>query len=227
MERDSYLNLVNYLKKQKLVLYDWVFDEIGYFYNDKLTIKIVKNKWLNLQNSINSNNVLYIRNAGPNKEYLEIYKELGWNIKIDHCGNKQPKKTLGEITGYWINNQDFKYKEKYITGYTVSHIWGFTHNPLLFNCPWNICYIPSSMDPLTGHMTKSIIAKEEFKNRFLKSDYYKNFVKPFVKEYNLKYKELRDKVIENINKCNISTKSKQLLKNEWQELTNDNIFENF
>ena len=224
--KDSYNNLEKYINNKGLSLYDWAINEIESFYIDNNSKYVIKEKWKTLKESINNKKPLYIRGRCKHAdEYIKIYAKLDWNVKTDNKVNYLPKKSLGEITTYWVNNQDFKYKERYITGYTVSHIWGYTHNPLLFNCPWNICYTPISIDPLTGHMTKSEM-KSEFKKRFLKSEYYKKIVKPYVKEYNTLLKEIYPKIEKAISINHTLTKvQKNNFLKEWSEINPKNIFE--
>ncbi|WP_238403062.1 hypothetical protein, partial [Flavobacterium psychrophilum] len=65
----------------------------------------------------------------------------------------------------------------------ISHLFGRTKNPFLFNCAWNIAYVPKYLDPFTGHETQG-----EYSNEF------KNMFTPIINEkfrqYIIEYNEL-------------------------------------
>lgn len=231
IKKDSYRELEEYLNKQNLSFLDYSIEQIESFYKDKNIKSGIDDEWGKLKKSFENNEPIYIRRSSYNDIYKDIYSKMHWeNIKIDYNGNHQPHKTLGKITKKYVNNQDFKNLkdgEEFISGYSVSHIWGFTHNPYLFNCPWNICYTPNSVDPLTGHMTKSDM-KNEFKEKFINSNYYKNYVQPYANEYNDILNEIKTKIEEAVRESGKLSKIQEAkFLTEWEELTDQNIFESY
>ena len=77
--------------------------------------------------------------------YLDLYRYLfgNNNLGIDPTNNSAPRRNISAATGYRIN--------KNLLNYQVSHIWGKTKNPILFESVWNICFVPRLYDPFTGH----------------------------------------------------------------------------
>ena len=81
-----------------------------------------------------------------------------------------------------------------LTNYQISHLFGKTKNPLLFNCSWNIAYIPKYLDPFTGHETRGehshafkAIFKNKVEERFMNyivdyNDFIKKHVEPNLQE---------------------------------------------
>lgn len=151
-----------------------------------------KEEWEEIKKNWKENKNLCIRNSGRNgqssKYYIEFYKQFQKTIKFDVTNNEIPSKTIQSATGkikYDKNkhskNLD-KYKESDIRrNYQVSHIWGHTHNALLFPCPWNICFVPKMFDPLTGHEAKGEI-QEKFQKKFIEQA--KKLYSDLIQDYN-------------------------------------------
>lgn len=140
---------------------------------------IVKREWENLKHRITNNEEVYIRpygNNGKNSEiFLKFIKEVfnNSNVKLDKSRNSKPKLCLKK----YIENE----LGKEIQNYQVSHIFGMTKNPYMFECPWNIAYIPKIFDPFTGHESNG-----EWTQKF--QDYYLQDVQDkfqeFIEDYN-------------------------------------------
>lgn len=152
----------------------------------------IKSHWDDLKYDIFNNNKIYIRGYGRDAKktdyFLEFYKNLfgNTNIKKDSTNNAQPTKLIAGLTNYAkVNTGTFKEK-KLIVNYQVSHLFGKTKNPFLFNCAWNIAYIPKYLDPFTGHESQG-----QHSSRF------KQHFEPLIKE---KYKEFIVDYNEEINK---------------------------
>ena len=80
------------------------------------------------------------------------------------------------------------------------HIFGKTKNLFLFEAPWNICYTPKMIDPLTGHEAKGVWPLE-YQRCFISKCF--NLYKEYIEEYNeliVKY-DISNKVNEYI--CSI------------------------
>jgi hypothetical protein len=77
----------------------------------------------------------------------------------------------------------------------VSHIFGRTKNPFLFEAPWNIAFVPKIIDPFTGHETKGCWP-DEYQELFSKS--IRNRYKGFIDDYNslIKKYDLDNKINE-------------------------------
>ena len=90
----------------------------------------------------------YGRNGSNSNLYLDLYNILFGNssISIDPTNNAAPRRNISSATGHRINNDLYNYQ--------VSHIWGRTKNPILFESVWNICFVPRLFDPFTGHECK-------------------------------------------------------------------------
>ena len=63
----------------------------------------------------------------------------------------------------------------------VFYYWGRTKNVFLFEAPWNICYTPKIIDPLTGHETKGDLPVD-FQKYFIK--YAQKKYKKYILDYN-------------------------------------------
>jgi hypothetical protein len=135
---------------------------------------LVVKSWMDLKARLFSNKTVYIRGAGRDAKgtplFLEFYKILfnNSNIAKDSTNNLNPQKLIEQLTGLERNSDIYNYQ--------VSHIYGRTKNPLMFEAAWNIAYVPKIIDPLTGHETKGIWPDE--------------YQKKFTKYTNLKYEKL-------------------------------------
>ena len=173
---------------------------------------LIDTQWESLKKKLFSNYTVYIRGAGRDakgtKIYIEFYRFLfeNNNIKKDPTNNQIPQRIIQELTGYIKNISIFNFQ--------VSHIFGRTRNPLLFEAAWNIAFIPKLIDPLTGHETKCHWP-EEYQDLFLK--HIKELYKKYIKEYNviIETLDVENKVnifLENIGVEEYTTKQKQIFR---------------
>jgi hypothetical protein len=115
---------------------------------------LVEKSWEDLKHRVYNNQKVAIRGAGRNTNgtsvYLAFYEFLfgNNNIQKDPTNNANPQRIIYDLTGYKKNETIFNYQ--------VSHIFGRSKNPLLFEAPWNIALVPKIIDPLTGHETKGV-----------------------------------------------------------------------
>lgn len=144
---DSYAKFLERFNIDKKSLYQFGVEET------KLPeIDVIWKEWINLKKRVFNNEEVYIRGAGRDAKgtpiYLEFYKYLfsNSNVKKDPTNNMKPQQIIQSLTGYRRNANIFNYQ--------VSHIFGMTKNPLLFEAPWNLALVPKLIDPLTGHETK-------------------------------------------------------------------------
>lgn len=150
-----------------------------------------KEEWNNLKYRITHNQKVYIRPYGNNGKNSNIFVDFiklvfdNDKIKIDSSRNSKPQMCLKKYTK--------KQRGKDIQNYQVSHIFGMTKNPYMFECPWNMAYIPKIFDPLTGHETKGGWT-EKFQDYYLK-DAQKEF-KDLIEDYNniIEEYEISDKI---------------------------------
>jgi hypothetical protein len=147
-------------------------------------IEQVRKYWEDLKRRLSDNERVYIRGAGRDARgtqiYLDFYSVLfrNNNIKKDPNNNTAPKKIIQELTGY---------NSKTLLNYQISHIFAKTKNPLLFESPWNIVYVPKIIDPFTGHEAsgKRVV---EYQRLFLEK--VKTLYKEFIEDYNNIVKDL-------------------------------------
>lgn len=73
-------------------------------------------------------------------ESEDIYASVrpGIRIKIDRDGNHWVRNAIKEYTGEKVSTGAISS----IKNYTISHIWGYTNDPLYFTALWNIVLIP-------------------------------------------------------------------------------------
>jgi len=172
--RDSYYDFMQHFGIKKMDLFDWGMKAI-IFPSDKEISK----EWENLKHRVLSNGKVYIRSYGRKANGTDLYIGLynyvfqNANVKTDATNNSKPTSTMKRTTGLTRN--------KDIYNYQVSHIWGRTKNPLLFEAPWNICYTPKIIDPFTGHETKGDLPLE-FQEYFI--EYATRKYKKYIDEYN-------------------------------------------
>lgn len=172
--RDSYYDFMNHFSIKPKELFNW---------GKKATIfpekSIVRSEWDNLKYRVFNKGEVRIRGYGRDAHgtqlYIDFYKHLfsNENIKRDSNSNYRPRKNLEKMVDLRRN--------KDIYNYQVSHIWGHTKNVFLFEAPWNICFTPKIIDPLTGHETKGDLP-EEFQMYF--QQYARKKYKEFIDDYN-------------------------------------------
>lgn len=166
-------------------------------------------EWERLKNRVLEDERVYIRGYGRNAHgthlYQSLYAEILGNHHIvkDPTNNNVPQILIQKLTGL--------HRNKDIYNYQVSHIFGRTKNPFLFESPWNICYMPKIMDPFTGHESKG-----ECSNQFQKllQTYVYRKYQPLIEDYNqllIDY-NLIPKVIEYLSKIDNQQFEKDVLK---------------
>lgn len=172
---DSYQLFVEYFSKNTFsedAFINWGLNHI--VFADKVT---AEKEWENIKNNWHNNTNLWIRNSGRNgqssKLYTEFYAQFGKDISFDKTNNEMPTKTIQQITKKVKYDKSRHEKSaaqnaslEILRNYQVSHIWGHTKNPLLFVCPWNICFVPKMFDPFTGHEAKGPLV-ENFQKAFI------------------------------------------------------------
>jgi hypothetical protein len=147
---------------------------------------LVVKSWRDLKERLFSNKTVYIRGAGRDAKgtplFLEFYKILfnNSNITKDSTNNLNPQKLIKQLTGLERNSDIYNYQ--------VSHIYGRTKNPLMFEAAWNIAYVPKIIDPLTGHETKGVWPNE-YQSKFIK--YTNSKYEELIVEYNGIIKSLK------------------------------------
>lgn len=192
--RDAYDTLFKHINKE--LFFRESLEDIIYIGNDN-----IKLQWQNLKQNIFENQPIYIRGYGRDAQktqyFITLYKHLFGNENVikDSTNNAQPTKLIKLNTNYCKVTEDGKNGKELIRNYQISHLFGRTKNPLLFNCAWNIAYIPKYLDPFTGHETQGNHSSE-FKNIILpileeKFDFY-------IKDYN---KIVESRILNNIDQC--------------------------
>ncbi|AIJ38274.1 hypothetical protein [Flavobacterium psychrophilum] len=133
MKRDAYVELFNLIDKK--VFFENSINDIIYIDFEK-----IDEQWLKLKHDISNKNEVYIRGYGRDAKksewFLEFYKNLfdNPNFKKDSTNNAQPTKLIATLTNYTKVKTGI-YKEKnLIVNYQISHLFGRTKNPFLFNC---------------------------------------------------------------------------------------------
>ena len=157
------------------------------------SIEKIDEEWLKLKNKINNHEELTIRKYAQDKvkaaDFNKIIEAIfDCHIYSDGTGNNKPQKMIERLTGYVRNKTIFNYQ--------VSHIFGMTKNPYLFECPWNVLLIPKMFDPLTGHESIGNLT-EKFK-KTLQSEVVTRYHK-YIEDYNKEMEnvaEKRDNIIE-------------------------------
>lgn len=172
---DSYDLFINYFSNNTFsedAFINWGLNHI--VFPDK---EMAEKEWEHIKQNWYDNKNLWIRNSGRNgqssKLYTNFYAQFGKTINFDKTNNEKPTKIIQGIT------QKTKYDKKHhnkcsaknesldiLRNYQVSHIWGHTKNPLMFVCPWNICFVPKMFDPFTGHEAKGPLV-EKFQIAFI------------------------------------------------------------
>lgn len=197
--RDAYDTLFKHIDKE--LFFRNSLEDIIYIENDK-----IDSQWLDLKYDIFNNQTIYIRGYGRDaqktKYFLTLYKYLfeNENVNKDSTNNAQPSKLIKCNTNYCKVIKENKNEKLAIRNYQISHLFGRTKNPLLFNCAWNIAYIPKYLDPFTGHETQGNYSSE-FKNIIL--PILKEKFEVYIKDYNA---ILESKILDQIDRSLISVK---------------------
>lgn len=140
----------------------------------------IEEYWNELKKRVLNNEKVYIRGYGRDAHGTELYKKF--HIKVfgnekifkDSTNNSKPQRLIEKLTGFR--------RKKTLLNYQVSHIFGMTRNALMFEAPWNIALVPKIIDPLTGHESNGMWAKE-YQELFFKNMH--NKYAKYIDEYNL------------------------------------------
>jgi hypothetical protein len=190
-ENDSYEKFLEGMEIDRDKFIKWGLDSIIYIEADIESTwkKIIREEYWkgNKKDVVKYKSFIrvYGRNAAGtpyfielNKRILKVISGIDAYVVKDSSNNSKPPALLKEMTGCQRNEASSRRTPIY--NYQVSHIFGRTKNVLLFTAPWNVCYTPKIIDPLTGHETykESKIVKE-FKKAwgesvFKKFEYYIN-----------------------------------------------------
>jgi hypothetical protein len=168
--RDAYDKLFEHIDKD--LFFKKSLEDIIYIENDKINLQ-----WNSLKQNVFENKPVYVRGYGRDAKktlyFITLYKHLFGNENVfkDSTNNAQPTKLISSNTNYCKITEDGKYGKEKIRNYQISHLFGRTKNPLLFNCAWNIAYIPKYLDPFTGHETQGDYSSD-----------FKNLILPILKE---------------------------------------------
>ena len=104
-------------------------------------------QWQSLKRALQGESELRIRKYGraANNPFIAMYKHIFPQAQIleDSTGNAAPRAIIQRITNHTINTTIYNFE--------VSHVFGYTKNPLLFNAAWNFFFCPRLIDPFTGH----------------------------------------------------------------------------
>lgn len=183
--KDSYIDFLKRFNIKEKDFFEYGRESIIYVEKE-----IVQKEWDNLKDRITHNKEVYIRPYGNNGRNSQIFIDFikyvfGNNkIRIDSSRNSKPQICLKKYTNLE--------RGKNIQNYQVSHIFGMTKNPYMFECPWNIAYIPKIFDPFTGHESNG-----EWTQKF--QNYYLNDVQERFQDFIADYNSI-------IEKCNIKQK---------------------
>ena len=158
------------------------------------------------------------RQGGSTEEIIKNYQQMNLfaaELIKDPTNNQRPTRLLKNLTGY------HKDGERNIHNYIIAHIWGETQNPLLFECPWNICYLPKIVDPFSGHESteENTVNGDELKEK--RTQKFQQILREkadelfgeFIKEYNT----IRDYVQKKIQSMQ-EGKYKDLIKRSWRRI---------
>ena len=156
--------------------------------------KLIQDNWEELKSKVLNNEKIFIRGYGRDAKGTDLYKSLyrnllnNHNIIKDSTNNAAPTKLLKELTPFCKVTEDGKNGKTKIVNFQISHLFGKTKNPFLFNNPWNIAYIPKYLDPFTGHETQGDYSRE-----------FKEYINPILtskfKKYIADYNDIVEKII--------------------------------
>lgn len=158
-----------------------------------------------MKNRLFNNQVVSIRNAGRKGDLANDYSDFihfifgNNNIKIDPTNNNAPAKIIQQSTnGIRKFKKDRKNNRNTVMNYQISHIFdNTTKNPLMFEAPWNIVYMPKILDPFSGHESTGDFTKA-----------FKKAIKKFTIE---KFKTLIEEYNEIIIKYSINSKINEFI----------------
>lgn len=187
MHQTYIIELLNAERIIEMDSYELFIEKLGINFDDFLEFGIentiypdqdrIAEFWEELKNRITSGKTVYVRGLGRNGNGNEIlkdfYSHFGINVEIDPTNNAIPQRNLQHFTSL-IRNQN-------LFNYQVAHIFGCTKNVYMFESPWNVCFVPKLIDPLTGHESKGKFS-DEYKKRWLKGIIQKH--KTFIDDYN-------------------------------------------
>ena len=212
---DSYKEFLNKFNINEEKFLDYGRKSIIYVNEDE-----VEKWWNDLKERVVKNKKVYIRGYGNNGQHTKIFLDFiqyafgNTNIKVDSSRNRYAQTCIKKYTGL-ARNID-------IQNYQVSHIFEMTKNPFMFECPWNLAYIPKIFDPFTGHESNGEWSKK-FKKIYLND--VKNKFQKYIDEYNElmeKYKinkKIEKFIEEKLNKYN----NKQLIRLKKDLIKNFNL----
>lgn len=193
---DSYQKFIDGLGINRKDFLDWGINNTIYPQDSE-----IEKFWEELKRKIDNREQISIRGYGRNGRGNEIitrfYSELGISIKIDPSNNMKPTQNLQKLTGLRKNID--------IVNYQVSHIFGKTKNVYMFECPWNICFVPKIFDPLTGHEAKGDFP-DKYKEEWI--SIIKEKYKSYINDYNglMKSKKFKEKFENFVNNPEIINK---------------------
>ncbi len=171
---DSYQKFIDKFHIAKEDLYEFGLTETIF-----PPIELIEPNWELLKSKIFSNQSVYIRGYGRDAQgtqlYIDLYNYIFNNSHVtkDPTNNLKAQNLISKLTGYKRNTD--------LLNYQVSHIFSRTKNIFLFECPWNIVFVPKIIDPFTGHETKGIWP-EEYQKLFL--EHVKKRYQKFIDDYN-------------------------------------------
>lgn len=190
MVLDSYEIFFKDFNINKNKFFDWGINNT--IFTD---FNIVSNEWKKLKHNIlNGGGEVYIRGSRAgykNQEnmYKEFYKMIFPNaeIKIDLSGNTKAQNYIQKITSLKRNRD--------LSNYQVSHIWGKTKNAFMYMNALDICFAPRIIDPFTDDTSCKVMSDwgEEYCKKFRNYAYnkYKNIIEDYNKlliNYNIENK---------------------------------------
>lgn len=218
--KDAYTELFKNIDKE--TFFKFGIEDIMFIEDEKIS-----KEWENLKYDVFNNSTIYIRGYGRDglgtNLYQKLYEKLFCNFNVikDSSNNHYPTNLLENLTNFSKKNKKDKVL---IKNYQISHLFGRTKNPLLFNCPWNVAYIPKYLDPFTGHETQGEFS-DEFKE--LITPVINEKFKKYIDDYNSIYNKcIVDKIDESLDyvrkNCNISDQKFRRfandVKNELREI---------
>ena len=210
--RDSYTKLFEQMDVNDFFRIG--IDDITYIENKKIKIQ-----WEELKERVFNNGRIYIRgygrNAAKTELYFKFYEKLlnNTNVIKDSSNNAEPTKLLKNLTEFSKTNKKGKTK---IMNYQISHLFGKTKNPLLFECSWNVAYLPKYLDPFTGHETQGIYS-DKFKEIY--TPIIKRKFKTYIDDYN---RIIRDRINPNIEESlDFVKKEFKIKKDEFIKIERD------
>lgn len=179
------------------------------------------NQWQSIKRALQGEGELKIRKYGraESNPFISMYKQIfpQAQISIDANGNSSPRAIIQKVTNRAINDTIFNFE--------VSHVFGYTKNPLLFNAAWNFFFCPKLIDPFTGHTSKGRwpeeyqpLLKESVLTKFSRciSDYNKMLTEMGILELIENYLAGLDWGTENAKDL---ARFKEDARKEWQPIT--------